>query len=122
MTLWHGRFGGTPSSELLAYTQSLSFDKRLAHDDVTCSKAHVKGLGFAKIITEEEVQLLLATLEEVEAELDSGEFRFEYSDEDIHTAIERRVTELAGDAGAKLHTGRSRNDQVATDLRLFAKR
>ena len=122
MTLWHGRFGGTPSSELLAYSQSLSFDKRLAHDDVTCSKAHVKGLGFAKIITEEEVQLLLATLEEVEAELDSGEFRFEYSDEDIHTAIERRVTELAGDAGAKLHTGRSRNDQVATDLRLFAKR
>ncbi|NNN20165.1 MAG: argininosuccinate lyase [Acidimicrobiaceae bacterium] len=122
MTLWHGRFGGTPSSELLAYTQSLSFDRRLAHDDISCSKAHVKGLGVAKIITGEEVEVLLTTLDGVEAELDSGQFEFEYSDEDIHTAIERRVSELAGDTGAKLHTGRSRNDQVATDLRLFSKR
>lgn len=122
MTLWHGRFEGTPSSELLAYTQSLSFDKRLAHDDVACSKAHVKGLAVSGIISDEEAQLLLATLDQVRVELDSGEFQFEYSDEDIHTAIERRVTEIAGDVGAKLHTGRSRNDQVATDLRLFTKR
>jgi argininosuccinate lyase len=122
MTLWHGRFEGTPSSELLAYTQSLSFDKRLAHDDVACSKAHVKGLAVSGIISDEEAQLLLTTLDQVRVELDSGEFQFEYSDEDIHTAIERRVTEIAGDVGAKLHTGRSRNDQVATDLRLFTKR
>lgn len=122
MTLWHGRFEGTPSSELLAYTQSLSFDKRLAKDDVACSKAHVKGLAVSGIITDDEARLLLETLEKVDSELEGGEFRFEYSDEDIHTAVERRVTELAGDTGAKLHTGRSRNDQVATDLRLFTKR
>lgn len=122
MTLWHGRFEGTPSEELLAYTQSLSFDMRLAHDDVACSKAHVKGLAVSKIISDQEAELLLSTLDEVEAELESSQFQFEYSDEDIHTAIERRVTEIAGDTGAKLHTGRSRNDQVATDLRLFAKR
>lgn len=122
MTLWHGRFGATPSSELLAYTESLSFDKRLAHDDITGSKAHVKGLASCAIISKEEADLLLETLEKVEDELLSGTFSFERSDEDIHTAIERRVTDLAGDTGAKLHTGRSRNDQVATDLRLFAKR
>ena len=66
--------------------------------------------------------LLLDTLDRVEAELDAGTFVFEPDDEDIHTAVERRVTELAGDVGAKLHTGRSRNDQIATDLRLYAKR
>lgn len=122
MTLWHGRFGSTPSSELLAYTQSLSFDRRLAFDDLTCSKAHVKGLLKSEIISEDESEVLLATLDKVQVELESGTFIFEASDEDIHTAIERRVTELAGDTGAKLHTGRSRNDQVATDLRLFTKR
>ncbi len=122
MTLWHGRFGATPSSELLLYTQSLSFDKKLAIDDLAGSKAHVKGLTRSGIISEDEAEILLATLEKVQAELDSGTFIFENSDEDIHTAIERRVTELAGDTGAKLHTGRSRNDQVATDLRLFTKR
>lgn len=122
MTLWHGRFGTTPSSELLAYTQSLSFDKRLAYDDLVCSRAHVKGLAKSEIISSEEAKLLLGILEKVEGELTSGLFTFTSSDEDIHTAIERRVTELAGDTGAKLHTGRSRNDQVATDLRLFTKR
>lgn len=122
MTLWHGRFGATPSSELLLYTQSLSFDKKLAIDDLAGSKAHVKGLTRSGIISQDEAEILLATLEKVQAELDSGTFIFENSDEDIHTAIERRVTELAGDTGAKLHTGRSRNDQVATDLRLFTKR
>jgi argininosuccinate lyase len=100
----------------------LSFDKKLAIDDLAGSKAHVKGLLRSGIISEEEAEILLATLEKVQAELDSGTFIFENSDEDIHTAIERRVTELAGDTGAKLHTGRSRNDQVATDLRLFTKR
>lgn len=122
MTLWHGRFGATPSSELLAYTQSLSFDKRLARDDLECSKAHVKGLSKSKIISGREAELLLETLEKVESEILGDTFVYESSDEDIHTSIERRVTELAGDTGAKLHTGRSRNDQVATDLRLFTKR
>ena len=121
-TLWHGRFEGGPADELLAFTVSLDFDRRLAADDLTGSRAHVRGLGRAGILTDDEVGVVLAALDRVEDELRSGAFAFEPTDEDIHTAIERRVTALAGAAGAKLHTGRSRNDQVATDLRLWAKR
>ena len=121
-TLWHGRFEGGPAEELLAFTVSLPFDARLAADDITGSRAHVRGLLRAGVLTEEECTSVLAALDTVEAELAAGNFVFVPSDEDIHTAVERRVTELAGDAGARLHTGRSRNDQVATDLRLFTKR
>jgi argininosuccinate lyase len=121
-TLWHGRFAGGPSDELLAFTVSLGYDRRLAGDDLAGSRAHVRGLARAGIVTEEEAGIVLAALDRVEDELRSGEFVFERSDEDIHTAIERRVTALAGSAGAKLHTGRSRNDQVATDLRLWTRR
>jgi argininosuccinate lyase len=121
-TLWHGRFAGGPADELLAFTVSLDYDRRLAADDLTGSRAHVRGLVRSGLVTEEEAGLVLAALDRVETELASGEFAFARSDEDIHTAIERRVTALAGPAGAKLHTGRSRNDQVATDLRLWARR
>jgi argininosuccinate lyase len=121
-TLWHGRFESGPAEDLLAYTVSLQFDRRLYPDDVAGSRAHVRGLGRAGILTEDEVAAVLEALDRVEAELADGTFRFVESDEDIHTAVERRVTELAGPAGAKIHTGRSRNDQVATDLRLWCKR
>ena len=121
-TLWHGRFDGEPSAELLAFTVSLPFDKRLAHDDLVGSKAHVRGLVLASILTDDEGTAVLAALDQAGDELVNDRFVYLDSDEDIHTAIERRVTELAGPAGAKLHTGRSRNDQIATDLRLFAKR
>jgi argininosuccinate lyase len=121
-TLWHGRFAGGPADELLAFTASLGYDRRLAVDDLAGSRAHVGGLAKAGLLTDEEAGVVLAALDRVEQELASGEFAFERGDEDIHTAIERRVTVLAGPAGAKLHTGRSRNDQVATDLRLWAKR
>src|SRR5690606_9396544 len=121
VTLWHGRFEGGPADELLAYTVSLPFDRRLAADDIAGSRAHVRGLGRVGLLTDDEVSSILAALDTVEAELADGRFEFEPSDEDIHTAVERRVTELAP-AGAKIHTGRSRNDQVATDLRLFTKR
>jgi argininosuccinate lyase len=121
-TLWHGRFEGGPAEELLAFTVSLSYDQRLATDDLTGSRAHVRGLGRAGIVSDEERDRVLAALDAVEGELAAGTFTFLPSDEDIHTAVERRVTELAGPAGGKLHTGRSRNDQVATDLRLYAKR
>ena len=121
-TLWHGRFAGGAADELLAFTVSLPFDQRLAEDDLACSRAHVRGLARAKILAEDETNAVLAALDQVAGELASGDFAFQPTDEDIHTAIERRVTEVAGPAGAKLHTGRSRNDQVATDLRLWAKR
>ena len=121
-TLWHGRFDGGPADELMAYTASIGFDVRLAPDDIAGSRAHVRMLGHVGLLSEEEVAEVQAALDQTEAELASGDFVFAPGDEDIHTAIERRVTELAGVAGSKLHTGRSRNDQVATDLRLFAKR
>jgi len=122
MTLWHGRFEGAPAEELLAYTVSLPFDRRLAADDITGSRAHVRGLAGVGLLSVSERDEVLAALDQTEAELAAGTFEFAPSDEDIHTAVERRVTELAGVAGAKLHTGRSRNDQVATDVRLWCKR
>ena len=122
MTLWQGRMGDLPADDLMAFTASLSYDVRLAADDVAGSRAHVRGLVRAGIVSEEEAGTLLVALDRVEAELAEGLFRFAPGDEDVHTAVERRVTELAGPAGAKLHSGRSRNDQVATDLRLWTKR
>ena len=121
-TLWQGRFDGDPADELMAYTASIGFDVRLAPDDIAGSRAHVRMLGRVGLLVESEVDEVLAALDQIEQELASGDFEFAPGDEDIHTAIERRVTELAGPAGAKLHSGRSRNDQVATDLRLFCKR
>ena len=120
-TLWHGRFADGPSEALLAYTVSLPYDRRLAPDDLAGSRAHVRGLVRGGILDGDEAAAVLGALDTVEEELASGRFRFLPSDEDIHTAVERRVTELAP-AGGKIHTGRSRNDQVATDLRLYTKR
>ncbi len=120
-TLWHGRFESGPSDALLTYTVSLPYDQRLAPYDIMGSRAHVRGLARVDLLTEADAEAVLIALDEVEAELASGNFTFVPSDEDIHTAVERCVTEIAGPAGARLHTGRSRNDQVATDLRLFVK-
>jgi argininosuccinate lyase len=123
VTLWHGRFGdGLPAEELLDYTVSLPYDRRLAADDLAGSRAHVRGLARGAILPDDEAAILLAALDDVAEELRAGTFVWAPGDEDVHTAVERRVTELAGDVGARLHTGRSRNDQVATDLRLFTKR
>jgi argininosuccinate lyase len=121
-TLWHGRFEGAPAAELMAYTESLSFDQRLWPDDVAGSVAHVRGLAHVGILTDVERDAVLAALDQVSKEMSAGSFQYQPSDEDIHTAVERRVTELAGPAGAKLHTGRSRNDQSATDVRRWLKR
>jgi argininosuccinate lyase len=121
-TLWHGRFADGPAEALLAYTASLPFDRRMWCDDVAGSCAHVRGLARAGLLDDGERDLILTALDAVADEMEEGSFVFVETDEDIHTAIERRVTELAGPAGGKLHTGRSRNDQVATDLRLWCKR
>ncbi|MBA3268202.1 MAG: argininosuccinate lyase [Acidimicrobiia bacterium] len=122
MTLWQGRMGVPPDDGLLAFTSSIAVDVRLAAEDVAGSRAHVRGLARAGLLTAEEAGILSTALDRVAEELAHGRFSFLPSDEDVHTAVERRVTEMAGPAGAKLHTGRSRNDQVATDLRLWAKR
>jgi argininosuccinate lyase len=123
MTLWQGRFGDDgPAEELLAYTVSLPYDQRLAADDVAGSRAHVRGLAAAGILSDSDAKILLTALDRVADELASDTLVFRPTDEDVHTAIERRVTEIAGEVGARLHTGRSRNDQVVADLRLFAKR
>lgn len=122
MTLWQGRLGDSMADEVAELSVSVGFDQALAEDDLAGSRAHVRGLGKSGILTDDEVAVLLRTLDEVAGELGAGTFEFQPGDEDVHTAVERRVTELAGEVGAKLHTGRSRNDQVATDLRLWCRR
>ena len=119
-TLWHGRFAGSPSEALQALNDSLPFDQRMFREDIAGSRAHVRMLCDVGLFTEAERDGVLAALDTVEQEIESGSFDFQVNDEDIHTAVERRVTELKP-AGAKMHTGRSRNDQVATDLRLWTR-
>ncbi|MGA0813472.1 MAG: argininosuccinate lyase, partial [Ilumatobacteraceae bacterium] len=101
-TLWHGRFEGGPAEALMAYTVSLPFDRRLGPHDVRGSRAHVAGLVRAGLMSAEDGELVRVALEQVESELLAGTLEFLPSDEDIHTAVERRVTELAGEAGARL--------------------
>ena len=100
---------------------SLSFDRRLWHHDIAQSRAHARMLAAQRIIGEDDRDALLAALDDVEGELVDGAFVFDDGDEDIHMAIERRVTQIAGPVGGKLHTARSRNDQVATDVALFTR-
>jgi len=100
---------------------SLSFDQRLWPYDIQGSRAHARMLAARAILSDEERDALLAALDAVEAELAGGTFAFEEDDEDIHMAVERRVTQIAGPVGGKLHTARSRNDQVATDVALFTR-
>lgn len=120
--LWHGRFSSGPAEELLAFTESLSFDKRLWKDDIAGSLAHVKGLGHAGILPLSEVAQIESALQQVASEFANRTFEFVAGEEDIHTSIERRVTQIAGPVGGKVHTGRSRNDQCVTALRLWTKR
>jgi argininosuccinate lyase len=100
---------------------SISFDWRLGPYDVEQSRAHARMLAASGIISEADRDALLAGLERVERELDDGEFPFQPDDEDIHMAIERRLTEIVGPVGGRLHTARSRNDQVATDMAMFTR-
>jgi argininosuccinate lyase len=116
MTLWGGRFDGSMSEITRRFTWDDS-DKRLLEVDVRGSIAHVTMLGKTGIIEPGEAETLAAGLESILEELD--DFEFQRSDEDVHTAVERRLGELVGDVAGKLHTGRSRNDQVALDLRLY---
>lgn len=117
--LWGGRFAKKTDSLVHELNASLSFDQRLYQEDITGSIAWANGLVGAGVLTREEAQTVIRGLEQVRAEMTQGTFEFAPDDEDIHTAVERRMTEIVGEVGGKLHTGRSRNDQVATDFRLW---
>jgi argininosuccinate lyase len=119
MKLWGGRFSEGLQSEAAEYNNSIAFDWRLAEADIRGSLAWAKALAQAGVLAEAEASQICTGLEQVLSEALSGQFVIEPSDEDVHTAVERRLTELVGPVGGKLHTGRSRNDQVATDFRLW---
>jgi argininosuccinate lyase len=121
MTLWGGAFAQPPDELLRRLNDSLPFDRRMAAQDIRGSSAYAGALARAGVITLAEAETLQAGLRRVLAEFEQGMFVFAEGDEDIHTAVERRLTELVGEVGGKLHTGRSRNDQVATDFRLWVK-
>lgn len=119
MALWGGRFEFEPDEAMRRLNDSLPFDKRMYKQDIQGSIAYTYALHEAGIITAEEAEILRAGLNAVLAEFEADTFVFLLNDEDIHTAVERRLTEIVGTVGGKLHTGRSRNDQVATDFRLW---
>ena len=117
--LWGGRFTGKTDPLMEQFNASIGFDKRCWAVDLQGSQAYARGLARAGILTNAEAEQIIAGLEQVADEWRRGEFVIKPGDEDIHTANERRLTELIGAVGGKLHTGRSRNDQVATDTRLW---
>ncbi|GAA5060526.1 argininosuccinate lyase [Thermocatellispora tengchongensis] len=119
MRLWGGRFEGGPSDALTRLSVSVQFDWRLAPYDLLASRAHARVLHRAGLLTEEELERMLGALDDLEHACRSGEFRPTVADEDVHTALERGLLERLGSLGGKLRAGRSRNDQVATDLRLY---
>src|SRR5215203_6517298 len=119
--LWGGRFEGSSAKEFQRLNASIPFDVRLAPYDIRGSIAHARMLGERGIVRPEESEELVRGLEAVLAEVEAGEFSWTIEDEDVHTAVERRLREVVGDVALKLHTGRSRNDQVALDLHLFAR-
>lgn len=121
MKLWGGRFSGQTEKLLERFNNSLSFDSRLWREDLKGSIAHAKMLTSCGILTPNEGEKLVLALEEIATELNEGLLEFDYALEDIHTQIEVWLIEKLGDLGKKLHTARSRNDQVATDLRLYLK-
>lgn len=120
--LWHGRFSEGPDKEAVEFETSIYVDSRMALDDIAGSIAHVKMLGTQGIISMEESSKIQSVLEEIKNEIDSGKLTIDNSAEDIHSFIEAVLTDRLGDTGRKLHTGRSRNDQIALDERLYLRR
>src|SRR3984957_13719539 len=117
--MWKGRFQEETSALLQQYSESISFDWRLWRHDIEGSIAHSKALEAAGLLATEEREKIVTGLREIGAEIESGKFQFKAELEDIHMNIEAELTRRIGDAGAKLHTARSRNDQVALDLRMY---
>ena len=119
--MWGGRFAGGPASIMEVITPSIDFDKRLATQDIAGSKAHARMLAVQQIISQFDCEEIVRGLDLIEKEIAEGKFVFSRKLEDIHLNIESRLKELIGDAAGRLHTGRSRNDQVVTDFRLWVR-
>lgn len=117
--LWHGRFEEGPDAQAVDFETSIYVDQRMAQDDIRGSKAHVAMLGASGIIPQEEAAQIIEALEGIARDLESGQLQMDYSAEDIHSFIEGVLTDRIGEAGKKVHTGRSRNDQIALDERLY---
>ena len=120
MKLWQGRFAAPMAKDADDFNQSLSFDQKLYRADITASIAHATMLGKCNIITPAEAQEIVTGLNAVLADIESGALVMEHA-EDIHSFVEGELVKRIGDAGKKLHTARSRNDQVATDMRLYVR-
>jgi len=116
---WTGRFSNKTHELAESFSASIDIDKRLYREDIEGSIAHAKMLGKTGIITKKESERIINGLREIQKEIEAGKFPFREEYEDIHLNIEKRLIELIGDAGGKLHTGRSRNDQIVLDIRLF---
>ena len=119
--MWAGRFTEPTDASVEAFTASVDFDRRLYRQDIAGSVAHAAGLAAAGVIEEAEREAIVAGLRGIEADIEAGRFEWSSALEDVHMNIEAALTERIGEAGKKLHTGRSRNDQVATDLRLYVR-
>ncbi|MEN8720742.1 MAG: argininosuccinate lyase [Oceanococcaceae bacterium] len=117
--LWGGRFAQATDALLEAYSASEHYDRRLYAQDIRGSQAHARMLGRQGVLSNDDVQAIVAGLDAIRDEIDAGEFPWDPALEDVHMNIEARLTARIGDAGKRLHTGRSRNDQVATDIRLY---
>ena len=119
--MWGGRFAKTTDKLVEDFHSSISFDQILYQQDIAGSIAHAKMLGRQGIITPAEAEQLVAGLQQIREDIDAGRVEFEVGAEDIHMNIEKILTERVGEVGKKLHTARSRNDQVALDMRLYVK-
>ena len=119
--MWGGRFASGPAEIMEEINASIGFDKRLAPQDIRGSLAHVAMLGAAGILPAEDVAAIEAGLKSVRDEIEAGRFVFKRELEDIHMSVESRLTEIVGPAAGRLHTARSRNDQVATDMKLWVR-
>lgn len=117
--MWGGRFNEPTDAFVQAFTASVAFDRRLAHADIEGSLAHAKMLKHIGVLSSDELTAITYGLQQVRDEIDADRFEWSVALEDVHMNIEARLTAIIGDAGKKLHTGRSRNDQVATDIRLY---
>ena len=117
--LWGGRFTESTDAFVEAFTASINFDKRLYKHDIAGSKAHAQMLEKVGVLTSTEMQSIHTGLDEIQADIESGNMEWSIQLEDIHMNIEARLTDKIGITGKKLHTGRSRNDQIATDIRLW---